>query len=55
MKIIVLEVKSEETLQSKLLKAFHADHPSVSYLRTSMADYREQEWMKNIPLYALRQ
>ena len=52
--IIALEVKSEENLQSKSLKSFHYDNPTVKCLRTSMADYRHEEWMDNIPLYSIR-
>lgn len=51
--IVAIEVKAEENLQSKSLKAFHADHPDVRCVRTSLSDYREQEWMENIPLYAI--
>ena len=51
--IAAIEVKSEENLQSKSLKAFHGDYPAIRCLRTSLSDYREQEWMENIPLYAI--
>ena len=52
--IVAVEVKSEENLQSKSLKAFHCENPDVGCLRTSMADYRQEEWMVNIPLYAIK-
>ena len=52
-KIIPIEVKAEENLQSKSLKAFHADYPNLKCIRTSMADYRQEEWMDNVPLYAI--
>ncbi|MGN1246089.1 MAG: ATP-binding protein [Muribaculaceae bacterium] len=51
--IAAIEVKSEENLRSKSLKAFHADNPDVICLRASMLDYIEQEWMTNVPLYGI--
>lgn len=52
-KVIPLEVKAEENLKSKSLRVYHdAFQPPVSY-RLSMSNYREQEWMINIPLYAV--
>lgn len=51
--IAAIEVKAEENLQSKSLKAFHADYPNLKCIRTSMADYRQEEWMDNVPLYAI--
>lgn len=51
-KIIPIEVKAEENLKSKSLSAFVARYPSLHGIRLSMSDYREQEWMTNVPLYA---
>ena len=51
--IAAIEVKSEENLRSKSLKAFHSDNPEVKCLRASMLDYIEQEWMTNVPLYGI--
>jgi len=49
--IIPVEVKAQENLQAKSLKLFcEKYHPDLA-IRTSMSDYREQEWMVNIPLY----
>ena len=51
--IIALEVKAEVNLQSKSLKAFTEKyHPTVS-VRSSMADYMQQDWLLNLPLYAI--
>ncbi|MCD8296574.1 MAG: ATP-binding protein [Prevotella sp.] len=52
-KVIPIEVKAEENLRSKSLAAFVAKYPRLHGLRFSMSDYREQEWMTNIPLYAM--
>ena len=49
--IIPLEVKAEENLKAKSLKAFCDKYDPKYAIRTSMSDYREQDWMKNIPLY----
>ncbi|WP_286153864.1 DUF4143 domain-containing protein, partial [Sporofaciens musculi] len=49
--IIPVEVKAQENLQAKSLKLFcEKYHPNLA-VRTSMSDYREQDWMVNIPLY----
>lgn len=49
--IIPLEVKAEENLRAKSLKAFCEKYKPKVAVRTSMSDYREQDWMVNIPLY----
>lgn len=51
-KVIPIEVKAEENLRAKSLAAFVAKYPGLHALRFSMSDYREQNWMTNIPLYA---
>lgn len=51
--IIPIEVKAEENLQSKSLKAFIEKNPSLHGIRFSMSNYREQEWVTNYPLYAI--
>lgn len=50
--LLPIEVKAEENLRSKSLRQFHADHPQSLPVRVSMSDYRKQDWMINIPLYA---
>ena len=51
--VVPLEVKAEVSLQSKSLKAFTEKfHPSIS-VRTSMTDYKRQDWLLNLPLYAI--
>lgn len=52
-KIIPVEVKAEENLQAKSLKAFVEKYPGLKGVRLSMSPYREQEWMVNCPLYAI--
>ena len=48
-----IEVKAEENLRAKSLRAFKGAHPEVSAVRLSLSGYREQEWMRNVPLYAV--
>lgn len=51
--IIPLEVKAEVNLQAKSLKTYRDKfHPGTS-VRTSMADYKEEDWLVNLPLYAI--
>lgn len=52
-RVIPIEVKAEENLRAKSLAAFVARNPELHALRFSMSDYREQDWMTNIPLYAV--
>ncbi len=54
-KIIPIEVKAEENLQAKSLKAFYEKYNNKNCIRTSMSDYREQELIKNIPLYFINE
>ena len=49
--VLPVEVKAEENLKAKSLKAFVEKYHPENAVRTSMSDYREQEWMTNIPLY----
>lgn len=52
-RIIPVEVKAEENLKAKSLAAFVSRFPSLHAVRFSMSDYREQDWMTNVPLYAV--
>lgn len=51
--IVPVEAKAEENLRSKSLSTFVASNPYIHGLRFSMSDYREQDWMTNVPLYAI--
>ena len=50
-KIGPIKVKAEENLQAKRLRIFVQKYNMKYAVRTSMSDYREQEWMVNFPLY----
>jgi len=54
-KIIPVEVKAEENLKSKSLRAFVDKNPLLHAVRLSMSDYREQDWLTNLPLYAAKE
>lgn len=51
--IYAFEVKAEENLRAKSLRAFKEKNPAVHAVRFSLSGYREQEWMRNVPLYAV--
>ena len=51
-RIIPIEVKASENLKAKSLKSYHQKfNPEIS-IRTSLSDYRKEEWLINLPLYA---
>lgn len=50
--IVPIEVKAEENLKAKSLRSYHDQFSPDLTIRTSMSDYREQDWMVNLPLYA---
>lgn len=54
-KVTPIEVKAEENLKAKSLHVFTDKYSNLHGLRLSMSDYRKQDWMTNVPLYALSQ
>lgn len=52
-KIVPIEAKAEENLRAKSLKMFTQKYNVKDAVRTSMSDFRKQDWMVNIPLYAI--
>lgn len=52
-KILPIEVKAEENLQAKSLRAFIERNPGLQGIRLSMSPYREQDWLTNYPLYSV--
>jgi len=53
MNIVPLEVKAAENLQAKSLKSYCQKYQPKHTIRTSMSDYRQEEWLTNVPLYAI--
>ena len=51
--VIPIEVKAEENLQAKSLKTFVEKYNTKINVRTSMSDYRKEDWLINIPLYCI--
>ena len=51
--IIPVEVKAEENLRSKSLKAYYEKFSPPYAVRTSMSLPRDQGWLVNIPLWAI--
>ena len=50
---VPIEVKSNENLQAKSLKSFVEKYNTKINVRTSMANFRVEEWLTNIPLYSI--
>ena len=50
---IPIEVKASENLQAKSLKTFVQKYNTKINVRTSMSDYRKENWLINIPLYSI--
>ena len=53
--IYPIEVKAEENLKSKSLRTIYEGNDSLKPCRFSMANFRDQEWMYNIPLYLIQE
>lgn len=53
--IIPVEVKAEVNLRAKSLKSYHEKFKPEISVRASMADYKEEEWLMNLPLYMIDQ
>ncbi|MGN1188971.1 MAG: ATP-binding protein [Candidatus Ornithospirochaeta sp.] len=54
-KIIPVEVKAEVNLKAKSLKTYQEKYSPEVCIRTSMTDYKKEEWLINLPLYAIDQ
>ncbi len=50
---VPIEVKASENLQAKSLKTFVEKYKTKINVRTSMSNYRKEEWLINIPLYCI--
>lgn len=53
--VIPVEVKAEENLQAKSLKVFCLKYSPATAIRTSMSDFRKENWLINVPLYAINE
>lgn len=50
-KIMPVEVKAEVNLKAKSLKVYKEKYSPEISVRTSMADYKKEDWLVNLPLY----
>ena len=51
--VVPVEVKAEINLKAKSLKTYSEKYDPQISVRTSMADYKKEERLINIPLYAI--
>lgn len=51
--IVPVEVKAEVNWKAKSLKTFRERFQPDVCIRTSMADYKKEDWLINLPLYAV--
>ncbi|MFZ3150292.1 MAG: ATP-binding protein [Anaerolineaceae bacterium] len=53
--IYPIEVKAAENLQAKSLKIYRQQFNPKKSIRTSMADFHDEGWLLNLPLYMINQ
>lgn len=46
-------VTDTETAKQVLLRRRNTQYPEVQARRFSLSDYREQDWLTNVPLYLM--
>ena len=51
--VVPVEVKAETNQQAKSLKAYCRKYEPEYAVRISMKNYQEEEWLTNLPLYAV--
>lgn len=51
--VVPVEVKAEINLRAKSLRVYSEKFSPKIAIRTSMADYKEESWLVNLPLYAI--
>ena len=52
-RVVPIEVKASTNVRAKSLSQFVTDNPGLKGLRLSLCPYVDQDWMENVPLYAL--
>ena len=53
--IIPVEVKAEINLKAKSLRSYCEKYSPEISIRTSMADFKKEDWLINLPLYAIEE
>lgn len=51
--IIPIEVKAEVNLRARSLRTYCEKYSPAIAIRTSMSDYKKEDWLTNLPLYAI--
>ena len=51
--VIPIEVKAETNLKAKSLRTFCEKYQPRTAIRTSMTNYRQEDWLINLPLWAV--
>ena len=51
--IVPIEVKAEENLKAKSLRVYCDKHKPELAIRTSMSNYRKEDWLVNMPLWSV--
>ncbi|MBR4330766.1 MAG: ATP-binding protein [Candidatus Riflebacteria bacterium] len=54
-RVVPIEVKAEVNLRAKSLKTYNERFSPDISIRTSMSDYKKEDWLINLPLYAIDQ
>ncbi len=52
-KVYPIEVKASKNVRGKSIAQYIKDNPGLTGLRFSLLDYKEQDWLTNIPLYEI--
>ena len=50
---VPIEVKAEQNLRARSLRAFCDKYKPGMAIRSSMANYKQEDWLTNVPLYML--
>ena len=50
---VPIEVKAEQNLRARSLKAFCDKYKPGMEIRSSMSNYKQEDWLTNVPLYML--
>ena len=51
--VYAIDVKAEENLKAKSLRLMKNEYPETIAFRASMSNFKRQDWVTNIPLYAV--
>ena len=50
---VPIEVKAEKNLRARSLRAFCDKYKPGMAIRSSMSNYKQEDWLTNVPLYML--